>query len=177
MINHCQRVYHPNPPVSCADGMNLLHCMEMDEYAPICNSENIYFPFASKSKWELADWLLRGALSQKDIDTYLHLECMTFPVSFTSAKDLHCHIKSLPDAPHWQFQEIKVKNYPTQSPIMLYWCDGLEVVEHLFSNPIFAQCMDISPYKEFEVTAEGQEQVYGEFMSTDDAWHIQVSHQ
>ncbi|KAI5988856.1 hypothetical protein F5J12DRAFT_691482, partial [Pisolithus orientalis] len=75
--------------------------------------------------------------------------------------------------PCWQYQEIKVENYPTQSLIMLYWHDGLKVVEHLFSNPVFTQCMDISPYKEFEVMAEGQEQVYGEFMSTDDAWHIQ----
>ncbi|KAI5985926.1 hypothetical protein F5J12DRAFT_787323 [Pisolithus orientalis] len=97
MINHCQRVYHPNPPNSA------------------------------------------------------------FPVSFMSAKDLHCHIKLLPNVPHWQYQEIKVENYPTQSPIMLYWHNGLEVVEHLFSNPVFVQCMDISPYKEFEVMAEGQE--------------------
>ncbi|KAI5994108.1 hypothetical protein F5J12DRAFT_686679, partial [Pisolithus orientalis] len=165
---------HPNPPASCADGMNLLHHVEMDEYAPICNSENIYFPFASKSEWELADWLSRGALSQKDIDTYLRLEHnLAFPVSFMSAKDLHCCIESLLGVPCWRYQEIKVKNYPTQSLIMLYWHDGLEVVEHLFSNPVFTQCMDISPYKEFEVMAEGQEQVYGGFMSADDAWHIQ----
>ncbi|KAI6105053.1 hypothetical protein EDD16DRAFT_1634110 [Pisolithus croceorrhizus] len=172
-INHHQRFYHPNPPASRTGGMNLLQRMEMDQHAPIRNSENVYFPFASKSEWELADWLSSSALSQKDIDTYLHLERNTIlPVSFKNAKDLCSRIESLPDVPRWRYQEIKVENYQTKSPIILYWRDGLEVVEHLFSNPVFAQCMDISPYKEFE----GQERVYGEFMSADDAWHIQVSH-
>ncbi|KAI6039085.1 hypothetical protein EDC04DRAFT_2568878 [Pisolithus marmoratus] len=169
-ITHRQRVYHPNPPVSRPGGLNLLQRMEMDQYAPIRNSENIYFPFASRSEWELADWLSRGALSHKEIDTYLRLERNTLhPLSFKNAKDLRSRIESLPDVPRWRYQEIKVDNYQTKSPIMLYWRDGLEVVEYLFSNPVFTQCMDISPYKEFE----GQERVYGEFMSADDAWRIQ----
>lgn len=57
---------------------------------------------------------------------------------------------------------------------MLYWRDGLEVVEHLFSNPAFADCIDYTPYQEFEATGQGQECVYGEFMSADNAWNIQV---
>ncbi|KAI5988373.1 hypothetical protein EDD15DRAFT_2172578, partial [Pisolithus albus] len=169
-INNRQRLYYPDPPVSRTGGMNLLQRMEMDQYASIRNSENVYFPFASRSEWELADWLSSGALSQKEIDAYLRLERnMVLPVSFKNAKDLRSRIESLPDVPRWRYQEIKVENYQMMSPIILYWRDGLEVVEHLFSNPVFAQCMDISPYKEFE----GQERVYGEFMSADDAWYIQ----
>ncbi|KAI6008951.1 hypothetical protein EDC04DRAFT_2871434 [Pisolithus marmoratus] len=86
MITHHQWVYHPNPPVSHPGGLNLLQRMEMDQYAPIRNSENIYFPFASRSEWELADWLSRGALSHKEIDTYLHLEHMIYG-EFMSADD------------------------------------------------------------------------------------------
>ena len=62
-----------------------------------------------------------------------------------------------------------------KSLIILYWWDGLEVVEHLFSNPVFGKCMDLSAYKDFEVTSEGSEQVDGEFMSADDAWRLQAS--
>ena len=52
-------------------GMNLLEHMEHDQYASIRNTENFYYPFASKSEWELANWLSGGALSQNDINAYL----------------------------------------------------------------------------------------------------------
>ena len=58
---------------------------------------------------------------------------------------------------------------------MLYWRDGLDVIKHLFSNPIFASCIDLSPYQEYKETPQGQQCVYGEFMSADCAWNIQVS--
>jgi hypothetical protein len=74
MTHRRQRVYHPNQPTGRKGGMNLLAQMDNDQFAPIRNSENLYYPFASKSEWELADWLSSGALSTKDIDTYLRLE-------------------------------------------------------------------------------------------------------
>jgi hypothetical protein len=55
---------------------------------------------------------------------------------------------------------------------MLYWRDGLDVVKYLFSNPVFAPCMDFQPYREFE--GSDKQRVYGEFMSADFAWEIQV---
>ena len=72
--NHRKRIYHPNLPTACPGGMNLLKHMEQDQYISIRNTENLYYPFASKSEWELADWLSSGALSQKDINAYLRLE-------------------------------------------------------------------------------------------------------
>ena len=52
--------------------------MDQDEYAHICDMENIYYPFTSKSEWEVADWLSSGSHIQKEIDAFLHLEhvCM-----------------------------------------------------------------------------------------------------
>ncbi|KAI6013017.1 hypothetical protein EDC04DRAFT_2579612 [Pisolithus marmoratus] len=150
--------------------------MDQGEFAHICDTENAYYPFASKSEWELANWLASGALAQKEIDTNLHLQhTKDFPVSFNTAKDLCTHIESLPEVPCWHFQEIKVGLYQTKDPLILYWCDGLEVVEHLFGNPVFAHCMDMHPYQEFEETVNGVECVYGEFMSADHAWEIQAS--
>ncbi|KAG2144683.1 uncharacterized protein EDB93DRAFT_1046430, partial [Suillus bovinus] len=44
--------------------------------------------------------------------------------------------------PRWYHQQIKVSSYKTNAPLMLYWRDGLEVIKHLFANPVFAPCMD-----------------------------------
>jgi len=55
----------------------------------------------------------------------------------------------------------------------LYWCDGLEVVKYLFANPVFATCMEMTPYKLLD--KEMGLPVYGEFISGDFAWEYQVS--
>lgn len=97
------------------------------------------------------------------------------PVSFCIVKDLSAWIESLPDIPWWRSQEIKVRPYSTKSLMVLYWQDGLKVIKHLFSNPVFASCIDFNLYCKYEKTFDGcQEHVYGEFMSADHAWEIQV---
>ncbi|KIO01513.1 hypothetical protein M404DRAFT_16208 [Pisolithus tinctorius Marx 270] len=170
------RVYHPNQPAKHDGGMNLLQRMDTDQHADTRNSENVYFPFTSQSEWQLANWLASGVLSQKEIDGYLQLQRnKDHPVSFNTAKDLHACIELLPDVPRWHYQEIKVAPYQTTTPIVLYWRDGLKVIEHLFSNPVFAHCIDLSPYREFEATDQGQQRVYGEFMSADHTWSTQDS--
>jgi len=54
----------------------------------------------------------------------------------------------------------------------LYWRDGLEVIEHLFSNPVFANCMEFDAYRLVE--HETNLQVFGEFMSVEYAWDYLV---
>ncbi|KAF9220459.1 hypothetical protein BS17DRAFT_852137 [Gyrodon lividus] len=108
--------------------------------------ENIYFLFASASEWELANWLSSSALSQNEINQYLRLQRnIDQPVSFNTAKDLWARIEGLPEVPRWHCQEIKIGSYKTKSPLMLYVRDGLEVIKYLFSNPVFAQCIDLTP--------------------------------
>ncbi|KAG1816298.1 hypothetical protein DFJ58DRAFT_751690 [Suillus subalutaceus] len=58
-----------------------------------------------------------------------------------------------------------------KAPLFLYWRDGLDIVKHLFANPVFAPCMDFQAYREFE--GPDRQRAYGEFMSTDHAWEIQ----
>ncbi|KAI9572445.1 hypothetical protein HD554DRAFT_2015042, partial [Boletus coccyginus] len=77
---------------------------------------------------------------------------------FNNAQDLCTHIESLPDVPCLHYQEITVKNYPTTFPIVLYWQDGLKVVEYLFSNHIFGNYIDLEAYKDFEVRSNGAQQ-------------------
>ena len=56
--------------------------------------------------------------------------------------------------------------------MVLYWREGLKVVEHLFSNPVFATCMEFTPYRLFD---ENGRPVISEFMSSQFAWTYQVS--
>lgn len=54
---------------------------------------------------------------------------------------------------------------------MLYWRNALRVVELLFSNPVFATCMEYTPYRLLD---EDTKPVLGEFMSGQFAWEYQV---
>ncbi|KAG1812058.1 uncharacterized protein BJ212DRAFT_1301600 [Suillus subaureus] len=72
------------------------------------------------------------------------------PPSFSTLKDLHTWIKGLPKVPQWYHQWIQVGSYKMKAPLMLYWRDSLEVIKHLFTNPVFAHYMDFWPYWEFE---------------------------
>jgi len=92
--------------------------------------------------------------------------------SFHTAQELQSRIEALPDVPRWSHQTITISGYCAKDPITLYWRDGLEVIKSLFSNPIFAGCMEMDPYKLVE--RETQPRVYGEFMSGDFAWEYQV---
>jgi hypothetical protein len=89
--------------------------------------------------------------------------------TFTSAQDLRNCIEELPHVPGWSHQDIIIPNFQTKEPMTLYWRDGLEVVKHLFANPIFATCIKMNPYKLLEV--ETGSHVYGEFVSAEYAWN------
>lgn len=56
--------------------------------------------------------------------------------------------------------------------MVLYWRDGLEVVAELFANPIFATCLETTPYKLYD--EETNERVIGDFMSAEFANNYQV---
>jgi len=93
------------------------------------------------------------------------------PPSFKSAKDLRNRIESLPAGPRWWSTEIKLNGYTTEDPVILYWRDGLEVIEHLFSNPIFANSLEMTPYQLHDADDMRH---YSEFMSAEEAWKYQV---
>jgi hypothetical protein len=174
--------------------MNFLESMETDEYADY-HKHNIFYPFASEVEWELASWLSASSLSQKAIDQFLCLDYVRSlemfaiiehwrgpwtiqvqlnPPTFRSANELRHRVEALPAGPQWKTTKVSLQGYATKSPMRLYWHDGLEVVKHLFSNPIFAPSIETVPYRAYGMTDEGEVREYGEFMSTDQAWKIQV---
>ena len=87
--------------------------------------------------------------------------------------DLINRIEVLPDIPCWSHQTISIPGYKTKDPMTPFWQDGLVVAAHLFAHPVFAHCMETTPY----VLSENEEnmRVYGEFMSGQFAWNYHVS--
>jgi hypothetical protein len=72
------RDYHPNVPIAHPGGENHLQKMDRDVHAAIRHTENLYYPFASKAEFDLGYWLSEAALSQKEVDGFLHLEHVSF---------------------------------------------------------------------------------------------------
>jgi len=184
-------VYHPSSPRPYPGGQNLLQRIDANDiYANHRKESTVHYPFASRAEWQLANWLAGASLSQAEINSFLKLDYVSYlprciretrltlyqvsqnPPTITSAQDLRNRVEELPHVPRWQHQDIKIDNFRTKEPITLYWRDGLEVVQHLFANPVFANCMETNPYKLLEVDTGLQ--VYGEFMSAEYAWNYQV---
>lgn len=77
---------------------------------------------------------------------------------------------SLPCFTEWQVSKIEFSGYKTVYPIELIWRDALDVVKQLFSDPIFANHMMFIPHH----ISVGNQHEYGDYMSADMAWKIQV---
>lgn len=87
---------------------------------------------------------------------------------------MHELINLLPSGPKWTYEEIEFPGYPTRQPIVVYYRDGLECLEELFADPKFVDQMDFRPRKEF-ADSECKNRVFGEYMTADRAWNIQVT--
>lgn len=55
------------------NGRTFLKAFNEDEFAPIRESENLYYPFADRAEWDMAEFLLTSCLSMADIDRFLSL--------------------------------------------------------------------------------------------------------
>ena len=81
-------------------------------------------------------------------------------------------IESLPGGPQWSFLSLE-QNYPTKSPIRLFFRDPLECISSLMRNLLHADYLELVPYKLY--TNGGQtKRVYTEWMSGDVVWVLKV---
>jgi len=92
--------------------------------------------------------------------------------SFRSVDDLMSWMDSLPQGPQWCCTKIELDKYVTVHPVYLLWRDASDVTRMIFSNPIFHQHMSLDPH---EVYTGHDEREYGEWMSSKEAFRIQVS--
>lgn len=192
------KITHPKRSIIGRQRGNLLqHINDFDALKMHrLDSQNIFYPFASRSEWELARWLSTTSLPQSEVNDFLHLDwvkCLVLsrrragylllvlqvkhsesPPSFQTAQDLRNRIEHLPTVPEWHHQEIELIGciYKTKEPMVLYWRDGLEVIQQLFANPVFSNSIAYDPYQLVD-PATGL-RVYGDFMSAEYAWEYQV---
>ncbi|KAI6035890.1 hypothetical protein BKA83DRAFT_4119872 [Pisolithus microcarpus] len=93
-------------------GQTFLAWFRLNVYASL-HQQNLYYPFASLSDWEIANFLLTSRLSMRAIDKFLSLCLMnSLPLSFSTAKELRSHDEMLPSGPCWNAQVV-----PTTHPM------------------------------------------------------------
>ena len=87
---------------------------------------------------------------------------------------MHNRFEHLPEVPRWKYVEIKLYdcNYQTVEPMVLYYCDRLDLIRYLFSNPAFANCMEYDAYELIDGSTNYH--IYGEFMSAQFTWCYQA---
>lgn len=84
-------------------------------------------------------------------------------------------MEMLPKAPEWKFCEISVPGYVTEKPVVLYYRDSFECVKMLLASPLLAGHIDFAPRKVYvEEPSVVPERKFGEWMTSDGAWNMQV---
>ncbi|KAG1900849.1 uncharacterized protein F5891DRAFT_1188342 [Suillus fuscotomentosus] len=153
------------------DGTTFLDLFDTNEYAN-CRKDNLFYPFASRNEWEVADFLLRSLLSMAAINEFLALSMIReLNLSSKNAKELQSCAEMLPKGPSWKCQ-IVTSLHNTKHPIRLFWRNPVECLESLFSNPLFHDKLDFVPHRVY--TAAGWLlRVYSEWLMGDSAWDIQ----
>ncbi|KAG2029027.1 hypothetical protein BDR03DRAFT_936897 [Suillus americanus] len=143
--------------------------MENDQYA-YCRRHAPFYPFQDQAEFELGKFLCEH-LTQSDMERFLKLEWVHRANPLFSSKDqLLAWVASLPTGPKWCSTTLEITGYPTVQPINLIWRDGLEVVQDLFANPIFANHMTYDPH----VVVNGGERKYSEYFTAQQAFEIQI---
>ncbi|KAG1790414.1 uncharacterized protein HD556DRAFT_1446143 [Suillus plorans] len=143
----------------------------MDPYSAY-RKDNLYYPFASRQDWELGSFLLCSSLSMAAIDEFLELELIkALSLSFRTAKELRGRAELLPPVPKWQYRIVST-THPTKQPLYFYWRDPLDCIKSLFSHPLFAKEIDVTPQRVYH-TVERTSRIYNEWLTGDTAWSMQ----
>ncbi|KIJ19517.1 hypothetical protein PAXINDRAFT_8007 [Paxillus involutus ATCC 200175] len=83
-------------------GQTFMDKVDADQFSHLMK-ENLYYPFASRSEWKFALWLLHSGLSMSAIDDFLSLGLVQkLSLSFHTAKDLCYRVDHA--GGQWKFQ-------------------------------------------------------------------------
>ncbi|KAE9384833.1 hypothetical protein BT96DRAFT_841644, partial [Gymnopus androsaceus JB14] len=135
---------------------------------------NLFYPWASKVEWELAQYLLKSPLSLADIDEFLKLELVAkMNLSFKTSKELRSRADLLPDVPQWKYQVIPaLPGFPSKNPLVLYYRDAIECLQHVMRNPLVQDSLSFTPLQIFNTAAKTM-RVYESWLSGNRAWNMQ----
>ncbi|KAG1797206.1 uncharacterized protein BJ212DRAFT_1450508 [Suillus subaureus] len=166
--DHVSGQYHPSFGYIFGKAPNILEAMESDQFA-YQQVNTPFYPFQDQAEFELGKFLCEQ-LTQSDVDQFLKLKWVRrAKPSFGSKDQLLAWMGSLPTGPKWCSMTLEITGYPTVQPVQLIWCDGLEVVEDLFANPIFTNHMTYDPH----IVVNGDEHEYSEYFMARQAFEIQ----
>ncbi|KAG2361073.1 hypothetical protein BDR07DRAFT_1451775 [Suillus spraguei] len=118
--------------------------------APLDDSstDNIYAPFASKLDWDMAHWAkLRGS-SSTAFSELVSIEGLSekLGLSFKNTRELNKIIDNeLPGHPKFKRKQIVVAN----EAFDVYFCDIIECIKALFSDPNFADFLVFAPERHY----------------------------
>jgi hypothetical protein len=71
---------HPTSSRVYGSGEMFMDQFNKDKFAEARNQGLLYYPFATRDKWELASFLLWSNLSMNAIDHFLKLELVSYPL-------------------------------------------------------------------------------------------------
>ncbi|KAI5999466.1 hypothetical protein EDC04DRAFT_2550660, partial [Pisolithus marmoratus] len=92
-------------------------------------------------------------------------------LSFCNAQELRKCLEILPSGPQWKFMVVEV-DFPIKQPPLLYFCDAIECLQALLSDPALIGHIECCPRKIFN-SAEKIHQVYHDWLTGDHAWELQ----
>ncbi|KAJ6521962.1 hypothetical protein DFH09DRAFT_1251065 [Mycena vulgaris] len=165
------REYYPGAAQTYGRADTFMDTFRRDTHANERRS-NLYYPFASADEWEITSFIVRSNMTVAATDEFLKLRLTAkMSLSFETAKDLRSRIEILPSGPEWQAITWKTQ-YPTKSPLTLYYRDPLECLQTLLRNPLIQDFIQFSPFRLW-ATSEKLMRVYTEWLSGDVAWNIQ----
>ncbi|KAJ7030184.1 hypothetical protein C8F04DRAFT_1211785 [Mycena alexandri] len=150
-------------------GTTFMDLFDKDEYAEQ-RKDNVYYPFSTGDEWEFASFISRSNMSTRSIDELLNLRLMH--LSFKTAKDLRSRIEILPKGPEWKAILWRTE-YPTKSPLTLYYRDPLECLQYLLSNPLIQDHIHFTPFRLW-ANSDKLMRIYTEWLSGDVAWNMQA---
>ncbi|KAG6372042.1 hypothetical protein JVT61DRAFT_8748 [Boletus reticuloceps] len=162
--------YHPTSGFThLGKGETLLDRLKGNQYER--RRENVpYYPFQDEGEWDLAKFLALN-LTKSQISQFLKLkwfEQRPRP-SFNTVDKLFGWLASLPQGTQWQSSSITFNGFKTTHPIRFLYRNTLDVVQELFSNPMFARYMTYDPH----VVMKGEDREYSEFFTGTRAYDIQ----
>ncbi|KAK0445549.1 hypothetical protein EV421DRAFT_1902490 [Armillaria borealis] len=105
--------------------------------------EDMWKPFSSREEWELARWLVRSGISQKEIDTFLKLDSIQNNVnpSFDNKRKLFQTIDKLPTGPEWTCEAFEIqgdlideKGNPRTEEVELWKRDPVACIRELIGD-------------------------------------------
>ncbi|KAG6907020.1 hypothetical protein DXG01_010889 [Tephrocybe rancida] len=161
---------HPIPSKTYGKGETLLDQFYADKYAEE-RTEMLYYPFVTRSEWQLGAFLVQCGLSRKKIDEFLKLEAISgIGLSFGTSGDLYSRVEILPKGPQWKGKPWP-SDHPTKVPLSLFYRDPLECIQSLLISPLVKDHLSLDPFHLFK-TAEKLTRVYTEWLSGDLAWDM-----